>query len=370
MPLYPGIQALFFDPEAAPEATFERAQRVNVLLSVLILIGMFPILRSWLPWPQTLTVILITAFTVFMFKAGWVQTEILFYFLSFAAWLLLIRLLLEPSWKYGLLAGILAGLAYLAKASVLPTIAIWVLWSGIVAAGELRRNERSRALARLASTGAVLLMALAVVFPYLADNKRIFGHWFYNVNTTFYVWCDSWEDANRVKAQGAMEHWPTLTADQIPSPRRYLETHTVRQIAERLAGGSVVTLKRVVRWYCYVDYLVLYGGLAAYLLWRNRSWTRETLRRRWDVCGFLALYFSVSFLLVAWYVPISNGNRFILAYFLPFLFTIAYATAAAPPTYVAGRLIARAGPVVILILLLADIPLRLLPHTLTLNGGH
>jgi hypothetical protein len=370
MPLYPAIQALVAAPEADPEDVFARAKRVNILLSTLILIALVPILRAWLPWLQTLVVLLVTAFTVFLFKAGWVQAELLFYFLSFTVWLALIRLLLEPSWRLGLLAGVLAGLAYLTKASVLPTMVLWTLWSGLVVARELSRtSERARGLQRLASTGAALLMALVVVFPYLADNKRIYGRWFYNVNVNLYAWCDSWEEATWVKAHGAMEQWPALPADQIPSVGRYLETHTASQIGERLAKGSVVALRRAQRSYGYFYYLLVYGGLAAFLLWKNRSWTLDMVKRRWAVCGFLPLYFSISFLLVAWYVPIADGNRFILAHVLPLLFIFAYATAAAPPTSVGGRPVSRAAHLVILILLLADILLRLLPGTATIYGG-
>lgn len=371
MPLYPVLQALVAVPGAGPEATFERAKRVNVLLSVLILAALFPILRAWLPGLQALNVLLITAFTVFMFKAGWVQAELLFYFLSFAAWLALVELLRKPSSKQGVLAGVLVGFAYLTKASILPTMVIWALWSAVVMTKELWRNERTQALSRLASTGVAVLMAVAVVFPYLADNKRIYGHWLYNVNTNFYVWYDSWSEAARgAKAHGAMERWPSLQPDQIPSLHRYLDTHTTRQIVDRLGNGSIVVLKRALRSYGYFDYIVLYGGLAAFLLWRNRSWSLRFAKHHWAVCGFLVSYFMMSFLLVAWYVPIASGNRFILAHFLPLLFTISFATAAAPTTYLAGRPVSRLGNRAILILILADLPLRLVPQTSWLNGGH
>ena len=191
------------------------------------------------------------------------------------------------------------------------------------------------------------------------------------MNTNFYVWCDSWEEATRgPKAHGAMEHWPSMADEEIPSPRRYLATHTAGQIAARFAKGSRVVLKRALKSYGYFDYLLLYGGLAAFLVWRNRSWAAATVRRHGAVAGFLALYFVVSFLLVAWYVPIADGNRFILAHLLPLLFTIAWITAYVPETHVAGRPVSRDGGLVILILILADIPLRLLPQTASLNGGH
>ena len=40
-----------------------------------------------------------------------------------------------------------------------------------------------------------LLCFIAVIFPYIRESKQIYGQYFYNVNTTFYIWYDSFADA-------------------------------------------------------------------------------------------------------------------------------------------------------------------------------
>jgi hypothetical protein len=271
----------------------------------------------------------------------------------------------------GILAGVLSGFAYLTKASMLPTVAVYVVWSVALAANELLAGRREAGLARLVSTSAVLLLALAVIFPYLSDNKRIYGRWFYNVNTRFNFWCDSWSEVEQgTKAHGAQWRWPDMPPEEIPSLGRYVRSHTAGQIAERIANGSRVVLTRMSRSYGYFKYAALEVLLAAFLLSRNRAWAVDLVKRRWAAAGFLATYFSVSFLLVAWYVPISTGNRFILGHFLPLLFTASMVATHAPETRVAGRSIVRLASRSILVLLILDLVFQLLPHTLSINGGH
>ena len=82
----------------------------------------------------------------------------------------------------------------------------------------------------------VFAMAFLVVLsPYLLNSKRVFGHFFYNVNSTFYVWYDDWPAAS----QGTYRHgdgvgWPKMPAGEIPSMGKYLRGHSAGQIAARI----------------------------------------------------------------------------------------------------------------------------------------
>src|SRR5205814_8356024 len=73
----------------------------------------------------------IVTFGFFIFKAGYAQSELLFYFLMFIAFLGCWRLLHGVTgWRAVVLAaatGIAAGLAQLTKAAMLPFVAIFVL---------------------------------------------------------------------------------------------------------------------------------------------------------------------------------------------------------------------------------------------------
>ena len=107
---------------------------------------------------------------------------------------------------------------------------------------------------------------LAVLSPYLLNSKRVFGHYFYNVNSTFYVWYDDWPAAS----QGTYQHgdgvgWPKMPASEIPSMGKYLREHSAGQIATRIKDGltemAVVSYNRL--W--YFKYVTLYLAFAAVL---------------------------------------------------------------------------------------------------------
>ncbi len=66
----------------------------------------------------------------------------------------------------------------------------------------------------------VIATFLAVVFPYIQTSKRIYGQYFYNVNSTFVMWCDSsTEGWNFLNAHGDKDQWRSLPPEQLPSPR-------------------------------------------------------------------------------------------------------------------------------------------------------
>lgn len=106
MPMYPLLQAAAYRPELSEEASFRRAIRFNMVLSVLLLAALYPVLRTVLTPLPAGVVLAITAFTVWVFKAGFVQAELLFYFLTFCLFLLMCRTLLAPTmwrgWRQGL----------------------------------------------------------------------------------------------------------------------------------------------------------------------------------------------------------------------------------------------------------------------------
>jgi hypothetical protein len=130
MPVYPFLQSLFYRPNMTDEAFVVRGKQLNLLLSVGFLAGLAFIFRKNLSGLQSLNLLLIVAFTVFIFKAGYFQAELLFYFMNFCLFLLLWQCLQKRSWRVAILTGIIAGLAHLTKASVLPGLAIFLGLAG------------------------------------------------------------------------------------------------------------------------------------------------------------------------------------------------------------------------------------------------
>jgi hypothetical protein len=150
------------------------------------------------------------------------------------------------------------------------------------------------------------------------------GHLFYNVNSTFYVWYDSWEEAEAgTKAHGDRVGWPNMPAAAIPTMGRYLKEHTTAQIVDRVADGAKEVMQGVIRSYGYFDYILLYGGLlltATVVRWPR---ARQLAKENAILLAFFVLYFTLYVLLYFWYAPIASGDRLTLALFIPLLLVLA-----------------------------------------------
>lgn len=323
MPIYPGLIGLFYRPGMSDETFFRRAKIANVILSLLLLAGTWFILRRWLPRAHTDLLTAIAAFTVFMFKAPYVQCELLFYFLNLCAFVTMWKCLREPTLLRGGLAGLLAALAHLTKAAMLPAVALFGICFLIGRLGSALKKEPD-ARRRLPKEAAVLalfvVIFLGVLSPYLATNQRRFGRVFYNVNSTFYVWTDSWDEAMaKTHAHGDARGWPDMPPEEIPSPGKYLREHSAAQIVNRFTTGAKKMLLLAYHTFGYFKYFALCLILCMALLLQERGTVRELTRRsgRTPLAAFLWLWFIGYFLLYAFYAQISISTRFFLAQFLP-----------------------------------------------------
>src|SRR2546421_893029 len=159
MPVYPFLLSLIYRPGMSEDEFLVRAQTFTVTLSILLLALLFLILSKFFPPLSALGLLAATAFGVFIYRAGKAQAEILFYFVSFCAFVLLLQLFVRPRPWFAILAGATTGLAHLTKASVLPGLAIWagVFGVGIIWAS---RAERWR---RLVTLALVIVAFFAVI---------------------------------------------------------------------------------------------------------------------------------------------------------------------------------------------------------------
>lgn len=378
-PLYPTLLATQYSPGLSEETFFERGKQLNIILSIVLLAGLYLIFLHYLQPFTAINLFLITTFTVFVFKAPYFQPELLYYFVSFCAFLGMLKLLIEPEWRLGVLTGELLGFAHLIKPSVLPAIGIFgvvyvVQWafrahtirhqvpipmpatSGnqpllkpvplhqgclqLTLLLPLSGSERelggevdcckSHPITRQTFQPAgrpflcLILMFLLVGTPQFYRNKQTFGSYFYNVNSTFYMWYDSWaEVAQGTRAHGDREGWPDMPADQIPTPASYLHTHSPHDIVQRFRTGFKESkLKHCEEFnYGYCRYVRLYSraalilGILALPVWG--------IKRYFFAGVFCLLYFAAYMLLYAWFVPINGGQRFMLSLFLPFMFLMA-----------------------------------------------
>ena len=330
MPVYPFLLSLLYEPGLSDEAFFARGKLLNVGLSLLILPILLWIFRQYLPLFTAVNLFLIHAFTLYIFKAAYVQAELLFYLLNFAGFLLLCRLLWQPQWQTAVFTGILLGVAHLTKASILPGL---LLFGGtaVLQAGFRRFWQRPyppqprQFLFELAVPALVILFFLLTIWPYIQNSKEQFGHYFYNVNSTFYIWYDHWDKVETgTSAHGDRVGWPDIPPDEIPSAAKYFREHTTAQLFQRMFDGFLVILITTTNSYGYLTYFCLLSGVVFAVALITHQQTRHLIRTHACVSLFVISFFCVYLLLYAWYWPISSGNRFVLALFSPLMFTLAY----------------------------------------------
>lgn len=333
MPLYPALQSLHYSPTISMEDYFVQGKYFNVGLSSVLLIGLFAIFLHYFPTLAAMNLMLGTTFQLYMFRAAYFQAELLYYALSFIAFALMLRLLHEPAWKFAMLAGIMAGLAHLTKASVLPALFTFGVVMGLKMVLTARREFHWRSLLKNAlSLGLVLGVFLLVLYPYISRVKATFGHYFYNVNTTFYIWYDNKaevEAPTSTKTHGDSVGWPDLPDDQVPGLQKYLRETSPGEFWERMVFGAKLSFRRHIMpgSYGYAPYVVGYPlivlGLAM-AIYFDQARRRELLalmgRHRYLLL-FVALYLVGYMLLYIFYMRISGGQRFMLALYLPLMFS-------------------------------------------------
>jgi cytochrome c-type biogenesis protein CcmH/NrfG len=298
------------------------------------------------------------ALLVFWPKSSFVQAELAFYAFFLLTWVLLADLLRRGSgWLAGL-AGAVAGLTFLIKSSVLPLLAAYLAAALLqtvrrgrgcdhAGAQEDPPGKRAgiRALARVVLVAAVFLLITA---PYLLASLDRFGRPFYNVNSTFFMWCDNWPDALDFAAQhDLLAGFPDAPPEEIPSFRSYCQTHTAVQAGQRLRYGATTLGKLAISRPYGQFFLIVALMVATAWILRPRTHGQSAVVEptsggesqgapsmsekpepscgvpscglRLELCVFHTLVFVGYPILYAWYVPVGYGDRFLLSLFLPAL---------------------------------------------------
>jgi len=341
MPAYAAFLALVYNPRLSNEEFFEAAKTANIWLSLALLAGMAVLFEWWLPpWPAT-NLTLIVAFSCFVFKAGYSQPELLFYglfFFTFVASISLLEQRADPSRgiALGALTGALAGAAHLTKAVMPPFLALF----GLVYAGQelvrLARAADRRAAVRqcawrAAALATVAASFVAVVFPYIATSRRVFGEYFFNHNTASFMWYDTGTIARAI----VMPHMDEagrvqMPIDQLPTAQTYWRAHTATQVLNRLRVGVDDMIVRSYRGYGYLKYVALYLGFAILLAATRWRAVRRLAAAHAALVVFLLGYACLYIVSIAFFSETSGTGtiRFLLAHLAPLLFVLSLGFAA------------------------------------------
>ncbi len=321
MPIYPTLQAVFYEPEASADAHFKRAKRVNIALSFGLSILLAWVLSRLLPRAEARNLALVTIFFVIAFRAPYVQAEVLVYALVFLQFLAMCRMWRRPTLAFALAVGGLSALGWLVKGTAL--LGLYVFLAALVVregVRALRLGAPRVALGNLALGGVSLATFFAGVYPYAKTSKEIYGAYLYDMSTRYVMWCDSWEqycDLNR--RYGTHDMWKDNPPPEIPTMRSFLATHSIGDIVMRTLGGLGEVVGNCLISHGYALFFVLLLGFATALVVKNAELRAKVLRLRdpaW--VGWLVVPYLVMHLLVlGFYGPLGAGERFSLAMFLP-----------------------------------------------------
>jgi hypothetical protein len=348
MPAYPYLISYLYHPGLSMAGYFQRGKIFNIILSVLLLFPLYIIFKSYLSSLEAQVLLLITAFTVFMPRAGYVQCELLYYFLNFCTFVLFWGSLKKPRLWITASAGLLAGLSYLTKAAMLPAVGWFVVCYFIIhIAGPVFQDVakkiyqktnlyRGQVWKNILFLGAFVLIFAVTITPYIRVNKQVFGTYFYNVNSTFYIWYDSWDEVVKgTRAHGDRQGWPQMPAEEIPNAGKYLQEHTVSQVLARLGNGFIIITTNALGGFGYAQYLCIYLFICIYAIMSQYGAFKEYLKHNNNAGMAISLcsYFLGYFLLYGFGGVIFKGPRHPLAQYVPLLFTMFYFLARFGPSY-------------------------------------
>jgi hypothetical protein len=321
MPLVPWMASLVYDSNINRFAARAAWLALAISLGSLVIVAIAA--HAALPrWPAAI-VSLTAAFGLMPDKATFLGAEVPFYALFFASAVLLTRLLIRPTNRLAVLAGLVAALAYYTKASVLPLLGVYTLfaaytvWRPVTPDGangpEVHRTARRRALQSAALTLAVFAMA---VMPYAAESYDRFGRVFFNVNSDIVMWCDSWPQALRQIEQIEAANWPERGWGDFPGPLHYLQNHSAAEIFGRLTTG-LAALAGLAFGSLY-GWVVAAAAVAAIgVCVRRPAEARAVWRGHRVAILFAAATLTGYLLLYGWYVKVAFGDRFVQSLVLP-----------------------------------------------------
>jgi hypothetical protein len=332
MPLYPFLQALFYSPEMDDTELFEQGKQYNLILSVILQIVLFFVLLKLFGLFRAYLLILIIGFSLFIFKAAYIQAEILYYSLSALSFVLMLMMLTRPTWLRSIATGIIVGLGYLTKGTILSSLPLFALLYGIdllLFAVQKNINKNKESIIIIARRSAYLLVVLAVfaviIYPYAQALKQRFGRYFYNVNTTFYIWYDDWAEVEVEEAKHQfVVQWPAhLADDELPGLRNYLRDHTWDQIIDRFETGFRTQYRNIfIKSFSVTNFWISYLLILLMGVLISFDSFRKIIKSNLIPILFVILYFAGYLIAFTWYCPIACGRRFSYALYIPFLIVI------------------------------------------------
>jgi hypothetical protein len=253
-----------------------------------------------------------------------------------------------PLWLYAAF-GILCGLAFLSKPSLLPFLLVFCLAFCLRAFLALRSEDTQWRVPRNLA-GLVLAFAILAVMllPLALFSEKYFGSPLFNY-TKYWMWMDdfmteAWPFQDRYPGRVQLEQLPE---EEKPSPALYFKKHGLDDALQRLGSGTWEVLSRFffpeakLQWSGFLwrspekkweqplahrgIYVILLGALCGLLVAASGS-ARQLLSRPGNVAGvcFAVALGLIYLLLYGWYWPIGRGDRFMGSLWIPSVFALTW----------------------------------------------
>ena len=311
MPLFNYLLFLFYDSSLDGQSIYERLQLANIILTISINFAFFYLLKRY--FSSTLLALITNTFILFLPLSAFVGEVIVesTYYAFFCIYLLVFFNIKESNKpsdfiKFGFAGAIL----YLFKATGLLIFLISVVYL-------LYRMPNKNNIKNILYSLSAFFITTA---PYLIENYIKFRkNIFYNVNTTFYVWYDSWEQVeNGTKKYGDRVGWPNIDESLIPSASKYLQSHTLTEVLERFYFGLESFLQHylILGSNGFIFFLsIIMISLLNYFIFKNR----KLINRKSIEFELKYTFILLSILLPTsfWYSYIANSVRFTILLFIP-----------------------------------------------------
>lgn len=347
-PLFPWLAAKFVPPTFQTHEEIRDylvpGKKFNALIATLMMLAIAWYLGGILPPVPAWNASAIGGLGCLLPISAYFGAEPLFYGLFFGVWMAGMALLQRnPLWLYALFS-VLTALAYLAKPSTTPFVALLFLLSVVRAI----LNIKPSLPPMLASEDwkpwrlgvGVLLFALifgAITLPKNIYSAQHFEDPFYNAPKVWF-WINDWNEAYPKYQLVRKSDLARLPPEERPGPANFLRRHGLAGAWSKLCDGTLTRLeqlffpeksirkterpgrpKRVVLPYRGL-YLTAAIGLPVLMLataigrgkfGQLRGWALPTLLALGGFAGYILAY--------GWFAWIGPGPRYVMSLYLPML---------------------------------------------------
>lgn len=321
MPFYAVYLSLFYRSGTTVSDFFPIARRANIALALGCVIAIGLVFRWWLGWGMATALALISGFTWYVEKAGYVQPEAMLVMFVGIGCAMLGELLLAPAWWKAVLAGLMLAGWHMTKASGPAILGIFMIaWTlKMIWPGDTRRR------ALLTSLGIMLGSFLVPTAPYLIQTTKVFGSPFYNTQSKYFVWCEGVDEKHAVQLLDVDVRPPTPEDEKsLPTAKKFMAKHSLKDVKKRFQKGYAGMMRNAEEQHTELLFAVKFCLCMLLLsigIYPKKAWALAR-ERVWQIAFAFGVVTAFG-ALFSWIQPIRVGPRMITSiHLVPLFFSL------------------------------------------------